>query len=126
MRGFVDDVNAVSPTMASRNTLRLTIKSETKTAQIPKLTHGLLASEVRTTYSHRNSALDTPVRCYSARCKSRSLERQHLIRSKLLLIKSLLLLLQRLDLVLKSDLQKGDYVRTHSFLTLYIHKPALP
>jgi len=59
---------------------------------------------VATAEADRNSALDAPVGGRTVRGKSRSLEREDLVRSELLLIKCLLLLLQHLDLLLNGDL----------------------
>jgi hypothetical protein len=102
------DIYAVSPAVTARNTLRLAIETKTKGTQTTKLTHSSLRCtkkvQVTACHAYRSSALDTPVRRRSVRSKSWSLERQNLVRSKLLLIESLLLLLQRLDLVLQSNL----------------------
>ena len=51
-----------------------------------------------------NGALDASMSGRAARSEPRSLQRENLIRSELLLIKCLLLLLQRFDLLLDGDL----------------------
>jgi len=51
-----------------------------------------------------NGALDAPMSGRTARNEPRGLQRENLIRSELLLIKCLLLLLQRFDLLLDGDL----------------------
>src|SRR6266498_185895 len=54
--------------------------------------------------THRNSTLHTAMTT-TRRCKTRCLERENLIGSKLLLIKSLLLLLQCFNLILDGNLR---------------------
>lgn len=102
---FIHDVDAVSSTVASRNALGLTIEAQVQASEITKLTHRVLKTTKSSTSprTHWNCALNTTVKISVWR-KSRRLERQNLIRRKLLLVESLLLLLQGINLILKSNL----------------------
>lgn len=102
---FIHDIYTVTSTVASRNALGLTIEAQVQAPKITKLTHRVLKTTKSSTSprTHRNCALNTTVKI-SVWCKSRRLEGQNLIRRKLLLVESLLLLLQGINLILKSNL----------------------
>jgi hypothetical protein len=102
---FVNDVDAMTPTMAAGNTLGLSIETKVQASQVTKLTHRVLKATKRSTsaWTHGNCALNTTV-CATVWRKPWSLERQNLVGCKLLLVQGLLLLLQGVDLVLEGDL----------------------
>lgn len=103
---FVDDVYTVPTAMSTRHTLGLAVKTKIQAIEVPKLAHRMLhiakGGGVR---AHWYSALDAPMSA-AGWYNAGSLERQNLIRSKLLLVQCLLLLLQSFDLILKGNLQE--------------------
>lgn len=101
---LVHDVDAVAATVATWNAL-LTVQTKVESSNAAKLTHWILkaAKSGTSARAHGNGTLDAPVGT-AIRCKPRGLERQNLVRGKLLLVEGLLLLLQSLDLALQSDL----------------------
>ena len=108
---FVQNIYAVSAAMPTRNSSSLTVKAHTKPTKVAKLTHLVLDSAkdiVATGDANGNGALNTPMSQLTVRSEARGLERENLIRSKLLLIKCLLLLLQCFDLLLKGDLSRNS------------------
>ena len=96
----------MSATVSTRNSSRLTVEAHTKSTEVAELVDWTLTAEdiVTTGDADGNSALDAPMSGRTVRGKSRSLEREDLVRSELLLIECLLLLLQHLDLLLNGDL----------------------
>lgn len=99
----------MAPTVSARDRRRLAIEAHAQAAKTAELAHSCLrTTEAVKTHAHRrdSSAVHTTVDV-AARRKTGRLEGKHLVRSKLLLVESLLLLLQRLDLVLDGDLLPG-------------------
>ncbi len=105
--GLVEHVNAVTPTVTTRNTRWLAVESKPKVSELTELTHRVLwtSKSSTETHAHWEGTLHTTVNASARRRKARRLERKNLVRSQLLLIKSLLLLLQSLDLILEGDLR---------------------
>lgn len=117
---FVDNVDAVASAMATRNALRLSIETHVvHSAEVAELAHGGLRSSESTLIGHRHSTLNPSVRA-SVRGKAGSLIRQDLVRSQLLLIKSLLLLLKGFDLTLESDLSKDLSTILYATIVAYL------
>lgn len=97
----------MSTAVSTRNSGSLAVKAHSKPAQVTQLARWVLGNAkdiVPTGDSNGYGTLDTPMSGRTIRSEARSLERENLIRSKLLLIKRLLLLLQCFDLLLDSDL----------------------
>ena len=102
---LVQDVDAVTPAMSTGDRRRLSVKAHSQTADIAKLAHGaLLSAESVDAHAHGDGAVDTTV-YIAARSEARGLEGEHLVRCELLLVESLLLLLQSLNLILDGNLQ---------------------
>src|ERR1700685_1877093 len=60
----LNNIDAVSPAVTSRDTLWLAVKTKTHATQIVKLTHGSLwckGVHVTPGHAHRNGTLDTPM-----------------------------------------------------------------
>ena len=107
---LVDDIDAVTAPMTTRNALRLAIKTHSET-EVGKLAHRVLHCEVGGDASaHWNGALHATVSSATSWSQTRGLEREDLVLSELLLVERLLLLLQGLDLGLNSDLWAEDEI----------------
>lgn len=106
---LVQDVDAVTPAMPTGDIGRLSVQTHTKAAEAAKLTHGSLMPTKRThTHAHRHGAVDATVSTTSCG-HSGGLERgEDLVGCELMVVKSLLLLLQRLDLVLDCNLANAS------------------
>ena len=100
----------MSATVSARNSSGLTVETHTKSAEVAERVDRALSAEdiTSTGKANRNSALNTPVSGRAVRSESRGLQREDLIRSELLLIKCLLLVLQRFDLLLNGDLYRSS------------------
>jgi hypothetical protein len=70
----LDNIYTVSPAVAARNTLSLTIQTKAEAAHTSKLAHGRLLRESVTHGRHRNGALDAPMRRRSVGGKPWGLE----------------------------------------------------
>ena len=103
-RRLVEDVNTVAPAVAARDAGRLAVQTHTEVSKVAELAHSSLRAAERHAHTHGHSAMDTSMDIGTPWGKPGSLERQNLVRGELLLVKRGLLLLQGLDLVLKSDL----------------------
>lgn len=109
---FVDDVDTVPTAMPTRHALALTVKAKIQAIEIPELAHRMLhIAEGGGVGAHWYGTLHAPMSA-SSWYYARSLERQDLIRSKLLLIQCLLLLLQSFNLILKSNLEDKTVRKT--------------
>ena len=93
--------------MSTGDRRRLSIKTHSQAANIAELAHSALlaAKGAEASHTHGNGAMNATVRV-TARSETRGLEGENLVRGQLLLVESLLLLLQCLDLVLNSDLRR--------------------
>jgi len=105
---LVQNIHAVSATMSTRDPSSLTVEAHTKSTEVSELADRVLSTERIVGVRDGNRALDASMSGRTARSETRSLQRENLIRSELLLIKCLLLLLQRFDLLLDGDLQRSS------------------
>ena len=99
---LVQNIHTVSTTVSTRDSRSLTVEAHTKSTEVAKLAHRILSTE--RVVLDGDGTLDAPMSRRTTRGETRSLQRENLIRSELLLIKRLLLLLQRFDLLLDGDL----------------------
>lgn len=102
--GLVQNVYTVSAAVSARDPGGLTVKAHAKPTKVAGLVLANAKDIVASGDANGNCALNTPMSGRTIRSESRGLKREDLIRSKLLLIKCLLLLLQGLDLLLNGDL----------------------
>lgn len=107
-RGLVQNVYAVPAAVSTRDSSTLTVKTDVERSKVAELAHWILYSAKATCEAKGNGALNTSMSGRTARSEARSLQGENLIGSKLLLIKCLLLLLQRFDLLLNSDLPRNS------------------
>ena len=103
LTGLVDDVDAVAATMPARNALGLPVEAHVESTEVAELAHRVLRATVAVA-GHRHRALNATMRA-TTRSQAGSLVGKNLVGGQLLLIESLLLLLERLNLVLQSDLE---------------------
>ena len=103
LAGLVDDVDAVAATMPARNALGLPVETHVESTEVAKLAHRVLRATVAVA-GHRQRALNAAMRA-TTRSQARCLIGKDLVGGQLLLIEGLLLLLERLNLVLQSDLK---------------------
>jgi len=106
--GLVQNIYTVSAAMSTGYSGGLAVKAHTKPTEVAELVDRTLSTERIVGIGDRNGALDAPMSGRTARSEARSLQRKNLIRSELLLIKCLLLLLQRFDLFLDGDLKRSS------------------
>ena len=100
---LVQNVHAMPATMSTRDSSGLTVETHTKPTEVAELANLILGERI---VVDGNSTLDTPMSGRTTRSKPWGLQRENLVRGELLLVKRLLLLLQRFDLLLDGDLGK--------------------
>ena len=103
LAGLVDDVDAVAATMPARNALGLPVEAHVESTEIAKLAHRVLRAAIAVA-GHRHRALNAAMRATTG-SQAGSLVGKNLVGGQLLLVEGLLLLLERLNLVLQSDLK---------------------
>lgn len=106
---LVQDVDTVTPAMPTGDIRRLTVQTHPKAAEAAELTHGSLMPTKRAhTHAHRHSAVDATVSTPSCGHAGRLERGEDLVGCELMVVKSLLLLLQRLDLILDCNLANAN------------------